>query len=84
MTTRKVHRIQAEFSPQLKLLLEQIVVTAGVTKKEVIVDALLMLREHILKCQEGYMSVYIKRDNPSDFIQVESKYDQLRLPYTTE
>ena len=84
MTTEKLFKLQVELSPQLKLHLEQIIDAAGSTKRDVIIDAILMLREHILKCQEGYMRLYRKRDNPTDVIQVESKYDQLRPPFPTE
>ena len=84
MTIDHTHRVQAEFSPILKEYLDQIVAATNSTKKEVIVDAVLMLREHILRCQQGYRKAYIKLDDPTKIIQVESKYDQLRLPYPTK
>ena len=60
-------------------LLEKIATAAGSTKKDVLLNALGIVGDHIELCQQGYRRFYEKKDG-SDRIRVNHKYDRLILP----
>ena len=72
-------RMQAILTDTESELLEKIAKAAGSTKKDVLLNALGMVGDHIELCQQGYRRFYEKKDG-SDRIRVNHKYDRLILP----
>ena len=73
-------RFQFELTPTEMTELEEICLASSVrTKKQLVRDALGLLKSHIEKSEQGYQRAYVSKADPTKIIHVENPCDNYRL-----